>query len=604
MERDDQEYCGKSMNFRSRTLCIVKMVSMGFLLLSLSSCVAQQADLVKLEKDFKSKVAKLDQEKKNLEKDFEAKVAKLDQEKENLEQILSAANQAIEESQAILAQQKSEVSELVRARAEIKSDLRSIREENLAQLSGDLETESNRLQGLERLVDDLTQEVKVLEGDVKTRDQARVKEITTLRENVKKDFTQQNKIMSENLAGLRASLVEFKKTMAAIDRRLVGEQTRATAAETNIRNELEAQQAFLREALQQQDAVTHQNLENLAKSIVQLKTGLAKVGEQLGFKIDEHAQSLEKSDGRLKQVESQIPALSKKIKSDIEALRGYLDKNIRASIQSLAKAVEAEKIRGLESSEKLEGFVQTMSKATQLDLKQAKVQMAEQNQYVNDLNQSVVSAREVLDSMATMLGKRSDDQMQHVGKLSAQFEQMKQKQSSVLLRQDVNVQTLSKHLKEVTASLQSVVKSLAQVKTTLTSRLDQQNTRLEEQDQRLTETANHSVSPEKVNQELIANVQYMNQLQESLRQLQNVVHEIGSKLGGKVDGHESQLARLKQQIQQSSASLNTFGGKLGEKVEEHESQLARLKQQMKRASASLNTLFKRLKPLLQAPGLQ
>ena len=107
------------MNFRSRTLCIVKMVSMGFLLLSLSSCVAQQADLVKLEKDFKSKVAKLDQEKKNLEKDFEAKVAKLDQEKENLEQILAEANQAIEESQAILAQQKSEVSELVRARAEI-----------------------------------------------------------------------------------------------------------------------------------------------------------------------------------------------------------------------------------------------------------------------------------------------------------------------------------------------------------------------------------------------------------------------------------------------------------------------------------------------------
>ena len=81
-----------------------------------------------------------------------------------------------------------------------------------------------------------------------------------------------------------------------------------------------------------------------------------------------------------------------------------------------------------------------------------------------------------------------------------------------------------------------------------------------------------SVSPEKVNQELIANVQYMNQLQESLRQLQNVVHEIGSKLGGKVDGHESQLARLKQQ--------------------------------MKKSLASLNILFKRLKPLLQAPGLQ
>ena len=110
------------------------------------------------------------------------------------------------------------------------------------------------------------------------------------------------------------------------------------------------------------------------------------------------------------------------------------------------------------------------------------------------------------------------------------------------------------------------------MRTILTSRLDQQDVRLEEEDQRLTDTANSSVSSEKVNRELTANVQYMNELRESLRQLKNVVYEISSKLGGKVDGHESQLARLKKQMQKSLASLNI--------------------------------LHKRLKPLLQAPGLQ
>jgi len=163
-------------------------------------------------------------------------------------------------------------------------------------------------------------------------------------------------------------------------------------------------------------------------------------------------------------------------------------------------------------------------------------------------------------------------------------------------------------------------------------RLDQQNALLEEQDQRLMETASRLISPEKVNQELAANVQYMNGLQESLRQLQNVVREISSRIGGKVDKHakkvtqeltanveyinqlreslrstmelvkehESHLARLKQQMQQSSSS----GGKLGEKVDKHESQLTHLKRQMQKSSAALNTLFKKLKPLLQAPGLQ
>ena len=620
MERNDQEYWGKSMSFWSRTSRMGKMVSIGLLLLSLYSCVAQQADLLKLQKD------------------FEAKVTKLDQEKKSLEQTLAEANKAIRESQKVLAQQKSEVSGLILARAQIKSELRSLREENLPQLSGELETgahlvKQNQLQ-LQRFghsMDDLTQAVKILEEDVNTRDQARTEGISTLRENVKKDFALQNKTMSENFAGLRASLVEFKKALAGIDRRLAAEQIRAVAAETNIVNDLEAQQAALllkldSEAkllsdlnvkvgtelavLGQQDEGTHQNVENLVKSIVQLKSGLAKIGEQLGSKIDEHAQSLEKSDGRLKQVESQIAALSKKLKSDTEVLRGYLDKEIRVNLELLAKAVEVEKTRQLESSKKLEGLVQTMGEVTQSDLKQTKAQMAAQDQYVKDLNQSVASTREVLDSIAGLLGKRSDDQMQQVGKLLAD-----------LSRQDTNVQILSKHLQEVTGSVQSIVKSLDQVKTALTSRLDQQNVRLGEQEQRLIETANRSVSSKDVNQELKANVQYVNELKESLRQLQNVVRDISSRLGGKVDEHaekvnkelasnvrymnqlreslrstmdvikkqESQIAVLKQQMKKSK---------------EQENQIAVLKQQMKQSSATLNNLLKRLKPLLRAPGFK
>ncbi|MFB3114913.1 MAG: hypothetical protein ACE1ZW_02935, partial [Nitrospirales bacterium] len=154
--------------------------------------MAQQADLVRIQQE------------------FEAKIAKIDQDKIALEATLAQANQAIQESKKVLAKQKSEVAELVRARAQFNSELRSLREENLPQLSGDLETESHRLQRLERVVDDL-------KADLDHRDQARATQITTLGENVEKEFDQQGKTLSTHMAGFQASLVEFKDALAGID---------------------------------------------------------------------------------------------------------------------------------------------------------------------------------------------------------------------------------------------------------------------------------------------------------------------------------------------------------------------------------------------------
>lgn len=580
---------------------LVWMILMVLLLLGLSSCVAQQADLVRFQQE------------------FEAKIAKLDQEKQNLQSTLAEANRVIQESKNELAKQKSEVSGLVRDRAKFNSELRSIKDENLTQLSGDLESESHRLQRLERVVDDLMQGVKSLEGDLVSRDQARAKETATLRDNVQKEFDQQSKTMSEQMAGFRGSLVEFKDALAAVDTRLVAETTRATTAETNMKNDVGAQQAALQvkldsdmktlkqyleqdvhtsissvantlqgvnttlgtqldgqgadlkaqsvllsqlntkvgtelAALNKQDEVTHQNLENLTKSMTQLRSGLDSAGAQLGAKVDEHAQSLQKSSGQLTHLESQYAALSKKLESDTQALRGYLDKDIRTSLQSMANAVEAEKARGVESSKKLEAMIQQLEKSSKADVTQVHTQLAGQDQHVKDLNQSVVTMRGVLDSMAGMLGKRSDDQMQQIGKLAAQLEQVEQMQSSGSAQKDGNVQALSAHMKEVTTSVQSVVTALDQVKTSLSSRLDQQAVRLAEHEQRLTQTTGSSVSTQKLNEELQGNVQHLNQLTTAMGQLKTVVNNIGTTLGKKVDEHEGKLAGLAQQVQQLQSS--------------------------------------------------
>ncbi len=538
--RNDQLFSQKVSRLRTYTHRLLKMILIVSLLLSVSSCVAQQADLVRIQQG------------------FEAKIAKIDKDTIALEATLAQANQAIQESKKVLAKQKSEVAELVRARAQFNSELRSLREENLPQLSGELELESHRLQRLQRVVDDLVQGVKVLEADLKTRDQARATQITTLGKNIEKEFDQQGKIMSKHLAGFRASLVEFKDALAGVDTRVVTESTRATTAETNMKNDFEAQQTALQvkldsdthtlkqyletdvktsigsvaktlqemnvslglqldkqaaefksqaallsalntkvgtelASLKQQDEGTHQNLENLTTSMTQLRDGLDTVGAQLGSQVDAQAQTLEASSGQLKQLQGQYAALSKKLDADTKALRGYLDTDIRTSLQSMANAVEGEKTRATQSSKKLEARIQKLERTTNADVKQAQAQVVAQDKHVKDLNQSVISMREGLDSMAGMLGKRSNEQMKQIGKLTAQLDQMRETQSSDSSQQDANVQTLSSHLNEITTSVQSVVTTLDQVKTSLSSRLDDQAARLAEQERRLTETANNNV---------------------------------------------------------------------------------------------------------------
>ena len=587
IERDDHSFSQKIRKLQTYTQRLLKMILVGVLVLSVSSCMAQQADLVRIQQE------------------FDAKIAKIDQDKIALEATLAQANQAIQESKKVLAKQKSEVAELVRARAQFHSELRSLREENLPQLSGDLETESHRLQRLERVVDDL-------KADLKHR-------ITTLGENVEKEFDQQGKTMSKHMAGFRASLVEFKDALAGIDTRVVTESTRAMTAETNMKNDLEAQQTALQvkldsdtnmlkqyletdvktsissvaktlqkmnvslgmqldtqgkefksqaallsdlntkvgtelASLKQQDVGAHQNLENLTKAMTQLRNGLDKVGAQLGSKVDAQAHALEQSSGRLKQLQGQYAALSKKLDADTKALRGYLDTDIRTSLQSMAQAVEAGKIRATQSSKKLEDRIQKLERTINADVKPAQAQVGAQDKHVKDLNQSVLSMREVLDSMAGMLGKRSDEQMKQIVKLTAQLNQMRQTQSAESAEENTNLQTLSSHVNKITTSVQSVVTTLDQVNTSLSSRLDDQVARLAEQERRLTETANNSVSSQRLNQELFANVQQLNQLTMALGQLKGVVNNIGVKLGKKVDEHEGQLAGLAQQVRQLQSS--------------------------------------------------
>ena len=151
--------------------------------------------------------------------------------------------------------------------------------------------------------------------------------------------------------------------------------------------------------------------------------------------------------------------------------------------------------------------------------------------------------------------------MQQMGKLAAQLEQVQKAKSQNTSQQDANLQALSSHVNEVTASVQSVVTALDQLKSSLSSRLDAQAAKLAEQERRITETANSSVSSQTVNQELQSNVEYLNQLNSSLAQLKEVVNTIGTKLGKKVDEHESQIAGLSQRVQQLQSSKKSAASK-------------------------------------------
>lgn len=598
---------------------VTKPIVLLVLAVTLITGCAQQADLVRLQTALESRIAKLDREKQSLEQSI-AETKK--------------------EARLMLDQQKADLAELTRARAQIKSELRSLREEELRGVFGNVEKEAHRVDQLGQRVDDVKQELSRLVKAGEQREKEWMAQLTKLTTTIDQQFAQQNQTAKEQLEQFRQSLVEFKNALAGVKEALATEEQRASAEEQKLTGRLEtvssttteqfnkinvsiqsltkalekattsltarldaqdervndlphvveAQTANMRQSL----ASTQKSLDDVTQSLAQLRDALGTTGRTLGQQVDEHSQRLAAFDGRLAQFEQQTSdfkanvqdttrqvqaittsiaqlrdalakstttigqqvdaqrddlkavsdrlgqletheaSLSQKVDADAQALRQYLEEDVKASLNAMLQTVHEEKSR-------LQQHYDQLAERS----KQLEQRSQDQEHDLQELNRVTIQLRETVGTVSGMLGKRGDEQLQQVGRILERMARLEQEQADLQSKQATNAQATSAHLSDVNASLQSVIQSVNQMEESFA-------TQLADQERRLVQVTGSGESVREVEKELMAAEAQVNELTKAVGQLREVVNTIGVKMGERVDRHDQEVAKLANDLQQQA----------------------------------------------------
>lgn len=568
-----------------------------WLVVSLTAC-AQQADLAKVEKDLGGKITKLDQEKRAL-----AQVLK--QAKEESADALERQKAELNEELVTAQGQLSET--IMKARAQLNSDLRNLREESLPKAMGDMETQIHQVRrSFENAVNRQTQRISALQALQEQRETELSKQIDALGQSFERALQQQGQTVKDQFVAFQKSLGQLKDALTDVNQRLDREAKRSTGSETKIRQDfdrhlqvfrakldadtkalktyletevktaieainvalnegnrnlkadIDAQATRLSElnaklgpelsGLRQTDAMHGKDLEAVTLSLAQLRDVLGATGTQLGTKLDSQGKGLERTAKRIEELQGQHTALAKKLDADLKGLHGYLDKDVRPSLESIANAFSQEKNQVSQEFIKVTSDLQRVEQASASNVTQTQQQLESQAKHVQELSEAVAGMREVLDSMAGMLGNRTDQHMNQLGQLTARLAVLEKELAAEAAKQATNTQAVSTHLEDVTSSVQSVGQSLEQFQNLMSAKLKEQANRIQAQASQVSESTKSSAAVSKFQQGLKANVTQLNELTKSVAQLKAVVKAMGEKLGSKVDAHESQLIEVEQAL--------------------------------------------------------
>ncbi len=570
-----------------------------WLVVSLTAC-AQQADLAKVEKDLGGKITKLDQEKRAL-----AQVLK--QAKEESADALERQKAELNEELVTAQGQLSET--IMKARAQLNSDLRNLREESLPKAMGDMETQIHQVRrSFENAVNRQTQRISALQALQEQRETELSKQIDALGQSFERALQQQGQTVKDQFVAFQKSLGQLKDALTDVNQRLDREAKRSTGSETKIRQDfdrhlqvfrakldadtktlktyletevktaieainvalnegnrnlkadIDAQATRLSElnaklgpelsGLRQTDAMHGKDLEAVTLSLAQLRDVLGATGTQLGTKLDSQGKGLERTAKRIEELQGQHTALAKKLDADLKGLHGYLDKDVRPSLESIANAFSQEKNQVSQEFIKVTSDLRRVEQASALNVTQTQQQLESQAKHVQELSEAVAGMREVLDSMAGMLGNRTDQHMNQLGQLTARLAVLEKELAAEAAKQATNTQAVSTHLDDVTSSVQSVGQSLEQFQNLMSAKLKEQANRIDAQARQVSESTKSSAAVSKFQQGLKTNVTQLNELTKSVAQLKAVVKAMGAKLGSKVDAHESQLIEVEQALKQ------------------------------------------------------
>ncbi len=535
-----------------------------------TGCVAQQADLARIQKDLELQIAKIKEEKKTL-------------------------GLQVDETKILLEKMKEEAQKTRGNLASINQKATLLEERDLAGLNGRLEKTEKEIQDLRKdyknQTDALKTDVQSIQSTIQTHGED-LQTVKTHNTNLAQQVDENNLALTTNMGEFQNSLTQFKETLTSLgttigqvqtdlsgQRQDLGtvqsrteelprlfnagleEQSRQITQLQNqvktLQDKLTADTQALRAYLEQDvkasmagliaDIDTHQgpmlaqidslqkdmealgthvqadasHVQDLSQSVLKLREAQEVMGSLLGKRGDEIIQQAGRLSERMNMIESHQTALTEQHQSNTQKTSAHLTE-VNASLTSITQALDQTRQSLSSRLAKQEETGQALNQSVQ-HIQQLKRDVQDQKQQVQTVNQIADQLNQTVDR----IGSRIKDLESH--------------QSGLVGKIDSDTQMTNTHLQEVNSGIQSVAQALENVSSKL-------NARIESQEQRLNRAMTSFQQVQGTADTSQNNLTHLNQLTETVNKLRDVINTIGTKLGERVDQHEDRLGQLAQRV--------------------------------------------------------
>jgi len=521
----------------------VKSVFTGIMLIGLFGglqigCVAQKADVARIQKD------------------LEQQISQLKSEKIALGQQVEETRSAIAESQNQITAQKADMNKLRSDLAPLNQQIKLLRDKDLTSLYGQIEMTEKRVSDLRQ---NFVSQTEKFGGDIQalqTTAQAqgeRQQLSQTQADALAQQIDEKNQALTKKMTEFQTAFGQFKKTLGSLGTDISQTQTDIGTIKTDLTTQDQALRTFLeqdvktamdqlvadmdarqRPVLEKIDALQADvealgihvqadatQVQGLSQSVVKLREAQEVMGSLLGKRGDEILQQAGGLSERMNNIESHQATLTQQLQSNTNKTSVHLTE-VNDSLTSISQSLD-----------------QTTQSLTQ--------RLTQQEKTVATLNQAIQQFQHLKDETQGQIqqmqtaGQLTDQLRQNAEQINARLQDLEIHQSGLVGKLDSDAQTTTTHLKEVNKGIKSVAQALESVNAKLNTRI----VRLEQQLNRAMTTFQGVQGSADVAQ---TNVQHLNDLTETMNQLQEVINTIGTKLGERVDEHEDRLGQLAQRV--------------------------------------------------------
>ena len=517
-----------------------------------TGCVAQQADLARIQKDLELQIRKIKEEKRQL-------AVQVDETKTQLATMR-------EEAEGDLTKIRSSL-------ASINQKATLLQEKDLTSLYGKLEEAENNINNLNK---DFTLQIDNLKSDVQSLQTSRL----THQEELQKANTQttalaqkvdeNNQALTANMTEFQGSLSQFKDTLASLGTHIGQVQTDLTGFGTTLG------QVRANLVTQQQELGTAQtHSEEMSQSIQQGQEAMDTFVTLFGTRLDEQSSQTAHLQQQITTLQDRlnadIKALRETLKTDTQALRAYLEHDVKSGMTQVVTDINNRQRPLEERMNALQTDLETLGTHVQADATQ-----------MQNLSQSVVKLREAQDVMGSLLGKRGDEIIQQAGQLIERMNTVEEHQTALTQQLQSNTQKTSTHLTEVNASLTSISQVLDQTSQALSGRLTQQEEAVKKLNQAIQQFQQLKDEAQSQIQQMQAVGQVTNKLRQTVEQMNGKIQDLEihqSGLVGKLDSDaqttNSHLQEVNKGITSIAQALESVSAKLNTRIDDHEQRLNR-----------------------------